>query len=50
MVIICTSYFSSKWAGILCLWVLYGSQRNHDHLLQQRYPPDLCNGEVWCSL
>jgi hypothetical protein len=25
MVIICTSYFNSKWAGILYLWVLYGS-------------------------
>jgi hypothetical protein len=28
MVIICTSPFSSKRAGILYLWVLYDSQRN----------------------
>jgi hypothetical protein len=21
-----------------------------DYLLKQRYPDDLCNGEVWCSL
>jgi hypothetical protein len=21
-----------------------------DYLLKQRYPVDLCNGEVWCSL
>jgi hypothetical protein len=50
MVIICTSSFISKWAGILYLWVLYNSQCNHDYLLKQRYPADLCNGEVWCSL
>jgi hypothetical protein len=48
MVIIYTSSFSSKWAGILYLWALYDSQR--DYLLKQRYPVNLCNGVVWCSL
>jgi hypothetical protein len=23
---------------------------NSDYFLEQRYPVDLCNGELWCSL
>jgi hypothetical protein len=23
---------------------------NSDYILKHRYPVDLCNGEVWCSL